>query len=46
MLLLRSGLAFGAAMGGALVADTLSNTVMEIVDDAGGGHAVVNPESD
>ncbi len=32
--LLRSGLAFGAAAGIAFVADTLSITVMEIVDNA------------
>ena len=31
--LLRSGLAFGAAMGVAFAADTLSITVMEIVDN-------------
>ena len=32
--LLRSGLAFGAAAGVALAADTISITVMEIVDNA------------
>ena len=32
--LLRSGLAFGAALGVAFAADTLSITVMEIVDNA------------
>ena len=32
--LLRAGLAFGAAVGAALAADTVSITIMEIVDNA------------
>lgn len=34
MPLIRGGLALGAAVGNALAADTLSITVMEIVDNA------------